>query len=109
MKTYTLALVGALALVAAPALSGCTTETTPDGDTATVVDGDSLDGLVDLNDSLDVDADSLGDDLGDAGAAVGGAVDSAGAAVGRAADHAEDAVDANVDLGHNAEDQGDSN
>ena len=118
MKTNTLALLGAFALVAAPALSGCASETTTDEDTATIVDDGSLDGIVDLNDSLDADVDSLNTDLeestdsagaalGRAGAAVGAAASEAGAAVGRAADQAEDAVDANVDLGTNAENQGD--
>ena len=122
MKTTTLALLGAFALVAAPALSGCASETTTDEDTATIVDDGSLDGIVDLNDSLDADVDSLNTDLEEstdsagaaigragaaAGAAVGAAASEAGAAVGRAADQAEDAVDANVDLGTNAENQGD--
>ncbi|HEX9950873.1 MAG TPA: hypothetical protein VGB53_03830 [Rubricoccaceae bacterium] len=116
MKTTTLALLGAFALVAAPALSGCTSETTTDEDTATVVEDDSVDGLVDLDDSLDADvdsmnldesADSVGASLGRAGEAVGAAAADAGAAVGRAADRAEDAVDANVDLGADAENQGD--
>lgn len=112
MKTTTLALLGALAF--APALSGCNTETASEEDTATVVNDDSLNGVVDLNDSLaneaDADLDSAGAATGEAldatGEAIGAGVDSAGAAIGRAAEGARDAVDANVDLGRNAENQG---
>lgn len=112
MKTTTLALLGALAL--APALSACNTETAPEGDTATIVDEDSLDGLVDLNDSLaseaDAELDSAGAETGeaieDAGDAIGAGLDSTGAVLGRAAGDARDAVDENVDLGRNAENQG---
>ncbi len=113
MKTTTLALLGALVL--APALSACNTETTAEGDTATIVDDDSLqDGVVDLNDSLaseaDTELDSAGaetDETLDAtGNAIGAGLDSTGAAVGRAAEGVADAVDENVDLGRNAENQG---
>ena len=107
MNKLYVALLGAFALVAVPALSGCETDTATTGvdadgdgaaDDAVVLDADSVD--------MNADADSLEAGLDEAGTELGEAADSAGAAIGRGADAIGDAVDENVDLGDNAEQQG---
>ena len=107
MNKLYVALLGAFALAAVPALSGCETDTATTGVDA---DGDgAADDAVVLNvDSvgMDADADSLEAGLDEAGTELGEAADSAGAAIGRGADAIGDAVDENVDLGDNAEQQG---
>ena len=110
MNKLYVALLGAFALAAVPALSGCETDTATTGvdadgdgaaDDAVVLNADSVD-MVDMN----ADADSLEAGLDEAGTELGEAADSAGAAIGRGADAIGDAVDENVDLGDNAEQQG---
>lgn len=108
MNKLSIALLGAFALVAVPALSGCQTETndlegdgTADVDTVTVVDDDSTG----MNTDMDVDGDSVEAGLDEAGEDAGEALDSLGAAVGRGARSVGEVVDENVDLGENAENQ----
>ncbi len=109
MNKLYVALFGAFALVAAPALSGCETDTATTGvdadgdgaaDDAVVLDADSA-GM-----DMDVEGDSIEAGLDEAGAEIGEAADSTAATLGRAADAVGDAVDENVDLGENAEQQG---
>lgn len=99
-KTY-LALA-AFALVAAPALSGCETETAtyPDGDTITTpgIDDDVEAGTAALGDSIASGAEQTGNAIQEGAA-------EAGAEVREGAQDAADAVDSNVDLGKNAENQ----
>jgi hypothetical protein len=110
MNKYTIALLGALALVASPALSGCETDTNdPEGngvanvDTAVVVPDDSVN--MDTDPDMAVDGDSVEANLDEAGRDLGEAADSAGAAVTRGAQAVGEVIDENVDLGENAENQ----
>ena len=102
MKTLHIALIGAFALVAVPALSGCQTETTvqPDGDVVTTpgIDDNVEAGVSAFGDSVASGAEQTGDEM-QAGAA------NAADAVQNGAQNAADAVDSNVDLGDNAENQ----
>lgn len=94
--------LGALALVAAPALSGCETNTavTEDGDTITTpgIDDNVEAGVSAFGDSVASGAEQTGDQI-QAGAA------NAGEAIQDGAQGAADAIDSNVDLGDNAENQ----
>ena len=110
MNKLSFSLLGVIALLGATTLSGCKTETeaTADGDQIISVTAD--DSLATVDDSLaagaDMAVDSTGAALDSAGQAIGRAAEATGNAIGRAAGDVRDAVDENVDLGHNAENQG---
>jgi hypothetical protein len=109
MNKLSVALLGALAVVAVPALSGCETETgtdlegdgTANVDTAVVVEDDSVGMDTDMN----INGDSVEAGADEAGAEAGEALDSAGAAIGRAGNAVGDVIDENVDVGENADNQ----
>jgi len=106
MNKLTTTLLGAFVLVAAPALSGCETETTgadgtADVDTIAVVEDDA----VGMDTDMDVDGDSLEAGAEEIGAEAGAAVGRAGEAVREGAASVGDVIDENVDVGENAENQ----
>lgn len=83
--------LGALVLVAAPALSGCetNTEVTPSGETVTTPG---------IDDNVEAGVSALGDSIASGAEQTGDAIEAG-------AQNAADAVDSNVDLGDNAENQ----
>ena len=94
--------LAAIALAAAPALSGCETETAtyPDGDTITTPG---------IDDNVEAGAAALGDSIASGAAQTGDAIQAgaaeAGSGIKAGAQSVGDAVDSNVDLGDNAENQ----
>lgn len=106
MTKFYAALLGAFALVAAPALSGCETETQTEIESDGQTDTDTELGI---DDGVEAEAAETGNEieagLDSAGAAIReGAVDGVNAVEDGAA-AVGDAVDSNVDLGDNAENQ----
>lgn len=110
MNKNALVRLGVVALVGASALGGCKTETEAQADGDKIITVETNDSLATIDDSLaagaDMAVDSTGAALDSAGQAIGNAAEATGNAIGRAAGDVRDAVDENVDLGHNAENQG---
>lgn len=100
-QTITALVLLGLPLGALLPLVGCQTETQTETHADGTVDRDIE---VTLDDEAAAEA---ADDLEAAGAVVGDAAQEAGEAVLDAADQAEDVIDRNVDLGSDAENQGD--
>lgn len=102
MKAFHTALLGAFALIAAPALSGCETET------ATYEDGDTIT-TPGIDDDVEAGVEAFGDSVASGAAQTGDAIQEgaaeAGAEIREGAKDAADAVDSNVDLGDDAENQ----
>ena len=102
MNKFYVALLGAVALVSVPALSGCQTETQTEVESDGDVDRDTEIGLTPgAENALDNAGSNMEAGLDSAGAAVR----AGGAAVVDGAEAVGDAVDSNVDLGDNAENQ----
>lgn len=102
MNKLYVALLGAVALVSVPALSGCQTETQTEIESDGDVDRDTEIGLTPGAENA---LDSTGANMEDGLEAAGSAVREGGAAVIDGAEAVGDAVDSNVDLGDNAENQ----